>query len=541
MAYQPERCRFTEDKIQRESYNIYQCEQTLVVLEKIIPYVHLPDQKADTGNSALSNYREGWEALLHQLEQRTALAEAMGGPDKVSKQHSRGRLTARERIAGLCDADSFNEYGALAGGNHPGGEPPLAGDALVGGTGRINGRTVVVIAEDFTVKGGSIGHPNAAKRTRLVRLALEQRLPLVLMLDGAGERASNQTERYPNSPGDLQLVADLKGLVPVVTLVLGTSAGHGALTGMFADLIIMAEGSAMFTAGPPLVQASLGITATPDELGSAVMHTGESGVAHNLGKTEQDCFAMARYFLSLMPQRAGEPLPETREQPAAAPRSLAKILDIIPPRANQAYDMRQVLTEVVDAQTLFELQPYYGRNMLTALAKIGGIPCMLVANQPIVQAGAITREAAEKATHFIDVANAFGLPLISLLDNPGVMPGPAAEKSGVLRAAGQMFCAQRRYRGKKIVVTLRKAFGFGSSVMGMNPWDHQAISLALPSVSLGGVPAIGGAEAARASADEAAHMRDIQSGAWVPADAMAFDKVVDPRDLRNEIITVLYS
>jgi acetyl-CoA carboxylase carboxyltransferase component len=203
--------------------------------------------------------------------------------------------------------------------------------------------------------------------------------------------------------------------------------------------------------------------------------------------------------------------------------------------------MLQVLNELVDSQTLFELQPDYGRNLLTALARIGGVPCMLVANQPTVQAGAITREAAEKATHFINVANDFGLPLVSLLDNPGVMPGPASEKSGVLKAAGQMFSAQRRYQGKKIVITLRKAFGFGSSVMGMNPWDHQAISIALPSVSLGGVPAIGGAEAARAGEQEAAQLQDIQSGAWVPADAMAFDKVIDPRDMRDELIAVLHS
>ncbi len=489
----------------------------------------------------MNSYREGWEVLLQQLEQRTAFAEAMGGPEKVDKQRERGRLTARERIAALCDEGSFNEYGALAGGNHPGGEVALAADALVGGTGRIGERTSVIIAEDFTVKGGSIGHPNAAKRTRLVRLALEQRIPLVLMLDGAGERASNQGERYPNSPNDLQLVADLQGLVPVVTLVLGTSAGHGALTGMFADLIIMAAGSAMFSAGPPLVHAALGIEATPEELGGALMHTSESGVAHNLGKTEAECFAMVRYFLSMLPLRAGDPLPENRQHSAAAARTVDALLDIIPPQANQAYDMRQVLHSVVDSQSLFELQPDYGRNMITALARIGGIPCLLIANQPSVQAGAITRDAAEKATHFITMANNFGLPLVSLLDNPGVMPGPAAEKSGVLKAAGHMFSAQRRYRGKKIVVTLRKAFGFGSSVMGMNPWDHQTISLALPSVSLGGVPAIGGAAAARANEEEAQHMKDAQSGAWAAADTMAFDKVIPPSDLRNEIIQALHS
>ena len=165
---------------------------------------------------------------------------------------------------------------------------------------------------------------------------------------------------------------------------------------------------------------------------------------------------------------------------------------------------------------------------------------MVVANQPNVLAGAITVAAAEKAAHFIEIANAFGLPLLTLLDNPGVLPGPQSEQEGVLKAAGRMFAAQRRYRGRKIVVTLRKAFGFGSSVMGMNPWDRQAISIALPSVSLGGMPAIGGAEAAKASAEDAGRLQELQSGAWVPADAMAFDKVVNPAALRREIIAVLH-
>lgn len=488
----------------------------------------------------MKNYREGWHALLDQLHQRTAAAEAMGGEEKIAKQHQRGRLTARQRVASLCDAGSFNEYGALAGGNHPGGAEPLAGDGVVGGTASIDKRTVVIVAEDFTVKGGSIGHPNAAKRTRLVRLALEQELPLILMLDGAGERAGNHAERYPNAPNDLQLVADLKGKVPVVTLVLGTSAGHGALTGVFADLIIMAQGAAMFSAGPPLVSAALGITATPEEIGGAEIHTRVSGVAHNLAPTEQDAFAMTRYFLSLLPTRSGEPAPQNRTLPAAKRRAVDKLMDIIPPQLNQSYDMREVLHELTDTQSLFELQPDYGTTLITALARVGGVPCLLLANQPAVQAGSITREGANKACHFITVANNFNLPLISLLDNPGVMPGPDSEREGVLKAAADMFLAQRRYRGQKIVVTLRKAFGFGSSVMGMNPWDHQSISLALPSVSLGGVPAIGGAEAARASTEEAQQMRDAQSGAWVPADTMAFDKVIAPGDLRNELITVLH-
>jgi acetyl-CoA carboxylase carboxyltransferase component len=486
----------------------------------------------------VSDNRSDWQSLLSELQQRTDAAQAMGGAARIARQHERGRLTARERIGQFCDPDTFSELGALAGGNHPGGDAAVPADALVGGTGRVHGRSVVLLAEDFTVKGGSIGHPNSAKRTRLVRLALEQELPLVLMLDGAGERASNGSERYPVAPNDLQLVADLQGQVPVITLVLGTSAGHGALTGMFADLIIMVEGAALFTAGPPLVEASLGVVATPEELGGAVMHTSVSGVAHNLAKTEQAAFEQARYFLSLLPARAGDALP-LLEHNTDQLRPLDGLLDLIPPAISQGYDMKQVIEQVADAQSVFELQPDYGRNLIVAVARIGGTPCMILANQPLVQAGAITCAAAEKAEHFIDVANAFGLPLIMLLDNPGVMPGPDAERAGVLRAAGRMFAAQRRYRGQKIVVTLRKAFGFGSSVMGMNPWDHQAVSLALPSVSLGGIPAIGGAEASRASAEESAKMAEAQSGAWVPADAMAFDKVIDPRELRNEIVAVL--
>lgn len=488
----------------------------------------------------LSTHHEAWNTLLGQLAARQARAEAMGGPEKLQKQRERGRLNARERIAAFIDTGSFNEYGALAGGNHPGGREPLAGDGLVGGTGRVDGRSLVILAEDFTVKGGSIGHANAAKRTRLVRLALEQRLPLVLMLDGAGERADNQGERYPNNPSDLQLVADLKGRVPVVAVVLGTSAGHGALTGMFADLIIMARGATLFSAGPPLVQVALGIDTTPEQLGSATMHTRDSGIAHNMGDSELECFAMARHFLALLPLREGDPLPERRDLPAAARRTVERLQSIIPPQADQAYDMREVIRELVDSQSLLELQPDFGRSIITCLARIGGVPSLLVANQPAVLAGAITRECAEKAAHFIEVADHFGLPLISLLDNPGVMPGPEAEKAGTLKAAARMFLAQRRYRGLKIAVTLRKAFGFGSSVMGMNPWDSQVISLALPCVSLGGIPALGGAAAARATETDAALLRDIQSGAWVPADAMAFDKVIAPGELRNELISALH-
>jgi acetyl-CoA carboxylase carboxyltransferase component len=482
----------------------------------------------------MANNREQWNVLLQQLESRQEQASQMGGPEKVAAHQAKGYLTARARLDYLFDADSFNEIGALAGMSHPAGHPPLAGDALVGGIGRVNGMSAVAMAEDFTTKGGSIGHANAAKRSRLVRLAAEQKLPLILMLEGAGERVGNNTERYPNVPNDLQLVADLKGHVPVITLVLGPSAGHGALTGMFADFIIMRQDAALFTAGPPLVALSLGVDVSAEELGGVRVHAYDSGVVHNVAATDQDAIDQAKQYLSFLGPRSAQASKNSNSEPTSD-----ALLDIIPPQANTPYDMRSVIQTLLDRGDFFELQPFYGRAMILGLGRVADHAVMVMANQPMVLAGSIDTAAAQKAAHFIEVADQLGLPLISLIDNPGVLPGPQSEKAGILKAAGRMFYAQRRFRGKKIVVTLRKAYGFGSSVMGMNPWDRQTISLALPSVSLGGVPAIGSTAVAKLDAQESERIQKIESGAWVPADSMAFDKIVDPRDLRAELIAAL--
>jgi len=482
---------------------------------------------------------DGWDELLDALAQRTEAATAMGGPERLARQAAKGRLNARERLACLCDAGSFKEVGALGGGSHPGGGEPVPADALVGGVARVDGRPVVVVAEDFTVQGGSIGHVNAAKRLRLVLLAQQERIPLFLLLDGAGERASNAFERYPFAPNDLQIVADLQGQVPVITLVLGSSAGHGALTGAFADLIIMTENASLFAAGPPVVLASLGLKVTPEELGSGRMHTERSGVAHNLATNDDEALRTARRFLSYLPQHAGADLPEAPAGPDTQQRRLDGILDTIPSNHLKPYDMHTVLEQVVDAGSLMELQPLFGRPIITALARIGGKSVLILASQPNVSAGAITKEAAEKATHFLRVAGSFGLPVIFLADNPGVMPGPDAERVGTLRAAAGMYLAQRAIRAPKLHVTLRKAFGFGSSLMAMNPFDRQTVTLAFTGISLGGLPALGGAAAAKASEAERERMGDRQSGAWAAADNLGYDRVIDPRELRNELIHAL--
>jgi acetyl-CoA carboxylase carboxyltransferase component len=265
----------------------------------------------------------------------------------------------------------------------------------------------------------------------------------------------------------------------------------------------------------------------------------ESGVAHNLAADEDEALGLGRRFLSYLPQHAGAELPQAPTGGETGERRLDAILDTIPTNQQKPYDMHAVLEQVVDTGSLLEVQPLFGKTLIAAFARIGGKSVLIIANQPAVKAGTITADAAQKAAHFLRVAGSFGLPVIFLADNPGVMPGPDAEREGTLRAAAGMYLAQRAIRATKIHVTMRKAFGFGSSLMAMNPFDRQTVTLAFTGISLGGLPALGGAAAVKASEADRDRMSDRQSGAWSAADNMGYDRVIDPRDLRNEVIRAL--
>jgi acetyl-CoA carboxylase carboxyltransferase component len=480
---------------------------------------------------------KGWEHWLRELEERLARARAMGGAARLERLHGEGRLDARERVSRLCDPGSFREIGALVGGAPPGGGEGVPADGLVAGVGRVAGRPLALFAEDASTQGGSIGHGGHAKRLRLARLAHQECMPLVMLLDGAGERVTNALERYAHAPSDLQELAAMSGVVPILALVLGASAGHGALCAMLADVVVASESAALFSAGPPLVAAALGEQVDKQELGGASMHARESGVVHELVKTEDEAFAFARRLLSYLPSSAWERPPKDPDAPGE--RRLDAILERIPEASQRPYDVRAVLELVFDEGSLLELQPLHGRALVTTLARLGGRPVLAVANQPAFRAGAIDAEAAEKAAHFLELADAFHLPVVFLADNPGVLAGTRAERAGTLRAAARMYAAQARMRVPKLHVTLRKAFGFGSSLMGMNPFDGQSVTLALPPVSLGGMPAGSGSVAAGSGDEEREGLEAAQGGAWTAADNLAYDEVVDPRDLRNRLLSVL--
>lgn len=484
--------------------------------------------------------REDWQPLLDDLEVRRGAARAMGGPDRLERQHAGGRLDARRRVARLVDSDSFVELGLLTGSVQRGASPVAPADALVAGHGTIEGRPVLIGAEDFSVMGGSIGLGTSAKRQRLTQLAAEEHVPLVMLLEGAGERAQNAFERRGRSPNDLQGLVALSGRVPTVCAVMGASAGHGALTAPLMDFVVMVEGAALFSAGPPLVEAATGEQVTKGELGGTAVHTVTSGVAHNAVSDDGAALDLLRRYLSYFPSNAWQHPPADSAAADVGPRSLGRLVELIPADPRRGYDVRPVIDEVVDHGSALEIAPASGRAMVTTLARLGGTPIGVVANQPAVKAGALDAEAADKAARFIEVVDSFHLPLVFLADNPGVLAGQVAERAGILRHAARLFAAQSRVAGVKLHVTLRKAYGFGSSVMAMNPFDHQTVALAFPGARLGAMPADSGADAARMDADERDVLANAElGGAYSAADMMSYDEVIAPGELRNYLLAAL--
>ncbi|HEX5067060.1 MAG TPA: carboxyl transferase domain-containing protein [Myxococcota bacterium] len=476
-----------------------------------------------------------WKPLLDELASRKRIAQGMGGPERLERlMYARGKLDARQRIARLFDPDSFVEIGALTGGRD------IPADALVAGMGRIDGRPVLAGAEDFSVMGGSIGMGSMAKRTRLCELALRERVPLVMMLEGAGHRLTSTLEGgVGRTPNDLLLLADLRGHVPMVCLVLGASAGHGALTAPLSDFVVMTESAALFTGGPPLVKAATGEDVTKEELGGPKVCAEIAGTAHEVAKDDASAIALARRYLGYFPQSAGD-APPRREGPETGPRRLDDILALIPPNDRRPYSMHAVLERLVDSGSLLEIAPRYGRSLVTALAFLGGHAIGIVANNPAVRAGAVDSPAAIKAAEFLESAGAFGLPVVFLADNPGVMAGTKAERDGILKWAGRMFVAQRRLRGPKLHVTVRKSFGFGASTMGQNPYDRQTLSLVFPGVTMDAMPAASGGRSARLDDATQARVEERQrAGPWRMAAGMTYDEVIDPRELRNALIAGL--
>lgn len=470
---------------------------------------------------------EDWKPALDDLARRRQAARAMGGPERLAKQTADGRLDARGRVEALCDPGTFVEFGTLAG--------DVPADALVAGTGSVDGRPVAVGAEDFTTAAGSIGPTSNAKRFRLAEMALADRMPLVMLLDGAGHRPG---QSGPRGPTDTLAQVRCSGRVPLVAAVMGPSAGHGALVAPLCDFTVMTPHGAIFTAGPPVVLESLGEEVTKENLGGPSVAL-PSGLIQNAASDDEDALTQVRRYLSFMPSSAWSYPPE-RAGGDRGPRATPELLDVIPREGRQGYDVRHVVAALVDNADWFEVQPRFGAAIVCALARLGGHPVAVVANQPSVLAGAIDAAAADKAARFITVADSFHVPLVFLTDNPGMLPGTRSEQQGVLRSGGRMFAAEALATTPKINLTIRKAYGFGSMVMAMLTFDGQAGTFAFPGVTLGAMGATAMSRATGADEDAAAALRTAELDAsYYAAQRLGFDEMIDPREARNALLAAV--
>jgi acetyl-CoA carboxylase carboxyltransferase component len=472
----------------------------------------------------------GWEATLEDLAERRRAARAMGGDERLARHRAAGKLDARARVDHLLDPGSFQELGTLVGG------ADAPADAVVIGSGHIDDRPVMVAAEDFTVKAGTISQASNSKRYRVAELALLDRVPLIMLLEGAGFRAGGGA--HARTPTDLLAQARCSGRVPLVTAVLGASAGHGALVAPMSDFTVMSRSASIFTAGPPVVRESLGETISKEDLGGPEVAVG-SGLVHNAADDDRAALDLVRRYLAYFPSSAWSYPPDAAGNDLG-PRTVPEILDIVPRNGRRLYDMREVVDLVFDRESGFEVQPEFGRSVLCVLARLGGHPVAVVANQPRVLAGSVDVDGADKAAHFITVADSFHVPLVFLADNPGVLPGRASERRGILRSGARMFAAQTLATVPKLQVTLRKAYGFGSMVMGMIGFDGQSSVFSFPASTMGAMGSAAMSRATGADAEQAERMRRTELDAsYRSAGTLGFDEMIDPREIRNALLHAL--
>ncbi len=490
--------------------------------------------------------QRGWYAEVEELRVRRRLAAQMGGEEAVARHHAAGKLTVRERIDRLLDPGSFREIGSLAGrAEYEDGRLVSFRPAnFVMGLGTIDGRDVVVGGEDFTVRGGAADAAVGGKSGFAERLALEWRLPLVRLIDGTGGsvRTLEQIGRtyIPDNPGFTTLVR-LLGTVPVVGAVMGSVAGYPAAKAVTSHWSIMVKGqSQLFPAGPPVVRRALGLDIDKEELGGYRVHVFKSGVIDNLAENEEDCFRQIRRFLSYLPGNVWHLPP--RSTPCDDPeRREEELLTIIPRNRKRPYDARRLLHLIVDRDSLFELAPYYGRSLITGLARLNGYPVSVIANDPMHLGGALDAAAAEKLMRFVDLCDTFHLPVVNFVDQPGFMVGPEAEAAGTLRKGVRALCAIEESTVPWLPIIVRKCYGVAGGGYGR----HGGLELryAWPSAEWGSLPVEGGVEAAyrreiAAAPDPEAKRRELEEklaalrSPFRTAEAFGVEEIIDPRDTR---------
>ncbi len=490
-----------------------------------------------------------WSDEIDEIGRRRQWARELGGSDAVARHHSKGALTIRERIDGLVDAGSFLEIGALAGSAtyEDGKASKVVPAPYVMGLAKIDDRHIAVGGEDFTVRGGSSWGGDRRKGGQggfVEDLAYQYRIPLVNLIDGAGGSVTTVRRRghsvFPGVDG-FERSASLLSHVPVVSAVLGTAAGGPAGRAILSHWSVMVRNtSQVFAAGPPVVLRSLGQAITKEELGGSAIAVDTAGTIDNVAANERECFELVRRFLSYMPANVWE-LPPLTPTDDPVDRREEQLARIVPRERRTPYDMRSLVGLIVDRESVFEIQPTFGRAVITALARLGGRPVGIVANNPLVNGGAVDGKAARKQLHFIELCDCFHIPLVFLVDVPGFMVGLQAESAGTLRDGMRCVYAVAQATVPVITVVVRKCYGMAG--MATTSKNGLNLKIAWPSAEWGSLPIEGGTAAAyrreiEQAADPATRTKEIEAelrslaSPFRTAEAFGVEDIIDPRETR---------
>jgi acetyl-CoA carboxylase carboxyltransferase component len=487
--------------------------------------------------------------LAEDLAARREKIKQGGGSEKINKQHAAEKLTARERLDLLIDAGTFVELG-IHGRPHfsqramEGIEAPA--DGVITGYGKIDGRLAAVAAYDFTVMAGSMGMTGELKVSRLRELALSKRIPMIWLLDSAGARIQEAVGSLFAGSGHLfreEVVAS--GVIPQVAALMGPCAAGTAYIPGLADFVPMVKGrGSMALAGPHLVRAAVGENVTQEELGGSRVHTRKSGVGDLEVADDPECIERIKQYLSYLPSSCEEPPPIV---PSSDPidRGDEELLDVLPDSNRKPYDMYEVIRRIVDDGVYFDVKPQWAKTIITCLARFGGRAAGIVANQPRQLGGILDSDSADKAARFINLCNAYGIPLVYLMDVPGFMVGTKVEAEGIIRHGAKMLYATANATVPKITVVMRKAYGAGYYVMCGRAYEPDLV-VAWPSAEISVMGAEGAVEIIfRKQVEEAedpdAKRRELIESfrkiidVYVAAGNDMIDDVIDPRETRPTI------
>ena len=382
-----------------------------------------------------------------------------------TRQHAKGKMTARERLGLLLDTGSFEEIGRFRGGDINGGK---AGSAVITGFGDVYGRKIAVYAQDFSVRGGTLGRAEGEKICHLMDMALDLKVPIVAIVDSGGARIQEGVAALTQYGHIFRKTCDASGFVPQISLILGPCAGGAVYCPALTDLIVMTkENSDMFVTGPDVVKAATGETISMNDLGGGLVHSTKSGVAHYLGEDEADAIDYARTVLAYLPSNSDTQPPMYAYAATRADRETAKRLtDIVPDNDRQPYDVLDVIRCIVDYGEFVQVHELFATSAVVGFACIDGRPIGVVANQPNVRAGILDVDASEKVARFVRLCDSFNLPVITLVDTPGYKPGADQEHAGIIRRGAKVIYAYANAQVPMVTVVLRKAFGGAYIVMG---------------------------------------------------------------------------